>query len=343
VAALGKLFDALVHGAVFAENVFKFRVQRFLFARRLFLFRAQRVQIFALFGRERRLFRHFFQFGNSGCDILDILFRIGDLSVQLLALFVKARRFRVVRVRRGAVLRNIHLQHVIAQVALVAFGFEFFVLALAAVGLVRGVAFEFRDLFFALGRGGKLAVQMLRPFVEHREGVFPRFQRLFALGKRLFQRALLFGKRGDLCARLLKTLAQRFHFPGGLRLFLIQKRFLFGERGNFFAHLFDIGERLFDIALVGKKIAAVCAARAARHRARRGNDIAVERDHAERVRKFFGNFVGVGDIVHDQGVAQQIIDDIIVIFVVAHEFGRKPQSAAFFERAAGKIRFVARL
>ena len=88
-----------------------------------------------------------------------------------------------------------------------------------------------------------------------------------------------------------------------------------------------------------------CAARdrAARHRARRGNDIAVERDHAERVRKFFGNFVGVGDIVHDQGVAQQIIDDIIVIFVVAHEFGRKPQSAAFFERAAGKIRFVARL
>ena len=184
---------------------------------------------------------------------------------------------------------------------------------------------------------------MLRPFVEHREGVFLRFQRLFALGKRLFQRALLFGKRGDLGARLLKTLAQRFHFPGGLRLFLFQKRFLFGERGNFFAHLFDIGERLFDIALVGEKIAAVCAARAACHRARRGNDIAVERDHAERVRKFFGNFVGVGDIVHDQGVAQQIIDDIIVIFVVAHEFGRKPQSAAFFERAAGKIRFVARL
>lgn len=61
---------------------FKFRVQRFLFARRLFLFRAQRVQIFALLGRERRLFRHFFQFGNSGNDIFDILFRIGDLSVQ---------------------------------------------------------------------------------------------------------------------------------------------------------------------------------------------------------------------------------------------------------------------
>ena len=100
--------------------------------------------------------------------------------------------------------------------------------------------------------------------------------------------------------------------------------------------------RLADLALVGEQAAAVGAARTARHRTGGGDHVAVQRHDAEGVRVFFGDLVRVGDGVGDKRVADQVIDDVVVILVVAHQLGRKSDGARLFEGAAGVLRFIVR-
>ena len=178
------------------------------------------------------------------------------------------------------------------------------------------------------------------PCEEVEKAVSIPFQLFCALFQLCFERFALFGERSGARARLLKALAQLFELLCRVLLFRLELRPAGGERFALFRRGGDVCLRLLDAALVGEEVAAALPAGTARHGTAGGDDVSVQRDDAEGVRVLFRDVGGVGDVVGDEGVADEVIDDVVVIFVVADELVRKADRTLLFQGAAGVFRFV---
>ena len=153
-------------------------------------------------------------------------------------------------------------------------------------------------------------------------------KRNFALRKhrKLVQRALILRAQ---------RVHRRFRFFFALLAFRDRRFQLF----EVFLLLHDILAAFLDFPLARKHARpALLLAAAARHRAARAYDIAVERNDFKHIAVLFRDRRGVVHRIADQRVAEKVRHHVIIIIVVTDQFGGKPYRALF---AYGALRFAA--
>ena len=343
VPLLGELLGALAVGARGAQHPFQLLVERLLEAGLRLLTLAQIVQLLPLRGGEGGLLLLRLQLNDGGGEVFGVLLRLLDARAQLAALLFQPLDGVAVGGGGGAILRHIHMQRVQPQVALVQLPLEAVVFAAAAVGLALRVAAAAGDLFLPFRRGADLAFQLPQAGVQQPDRGLLLPVRALVFGDAGGEGLLLFEQGGAAALRFLEALAQRFQRGGGLLPPALRLRLFGGEARLLLFRGGDVRARLFDAALVGEEAAAPFAAGAARHRAARGDDVAVQRDDAEGVGIFFRDGGGRRDGLGDERVADEVVHDVGIVLVVAHQLGSEPDRARLAQRAAGVVRLVAGL